>query len=227
MSLWIKQNKQGPAEITVATLSDYRPLSDQRFSKCLEVLAAWVVISCNMGRCSSMSRQIGTTRIAIKLFHSIWIPSTYLFVLKRAANPSGLAEGSRYRWTSSTILLALSFVCQLTHNHSARPSIKTLPVGSSPCRLPTYLKLGLGSFMPELLEISRPHSFVPFALLPMLNIWEICEHPARLVNSRMCSSCIYFAYVTTGLFGQIFQRNIRQSQSASVSWRELGLSILL
>jgi hypothetical protein len=43
-----------------------------------------------------------------------------------------------------------------------------LPLGSLPCMLATYLKLGSGSATPGLSEISKPHSSTPPALLPML-----------------------------------------------------------
>ena len=63
-----------------------------------------------------------------------------------------------------------------------------LPEGSSPCMFATYLKFGLASALPGLLEISKTQSSVPFRLFPMLNRREMSEHPVRFVNSLKCCS---------------------------------------
>jgi hypothetical protein len=49
-----------------------------------------------------------------------------------------------------------------------QPAVTHLPLGSLPCMLATYLKLGSGSATPGLSDISKPHNSTPPALVPML-----------------------------------------------------------
>lgn len=75
----------------------------------------------------------------------------HAFSRVRAAKPSGLRLGTSQRCTLDTRRRAAASSFQLAHSHSASASVRTRPVGSSPCKLPTNLgQAGRGARQPLL-----------------------------------------------------------------------------
>ena len=92
-----------------------------------------------------------------------------------------------------------------------------LPVGSSPCMLPMYLKLGFASSMPGLEEISSPSSSTPWALLPMLKSLLMDPHLDDEAKSRRCCSYMICTLVrSAGLSHAAFSCSSSSMQHAHI-----------